>query len=185
MISNNLCWVIGQQEDAFDDAVKGVDAIMHTASPFPASADDPNAIIVPAVRGTTNVLASAQKFAPTVKRIVMTSSAAAIVSNSPPPGGRWSETDWNTSSPQEVEEKGKGATVSDMYRASKTLAEKAAWDFVNAAGMPWDFVALCPTLVYGPVIHEVEQPDKLNASMHDLWMVVSGQRDNTYLANTR
>lgn len=128
-----------------------------------------------------------QKFAPTVKRVVMTSSAAAVVGNTPPASGQYVETDWNTDSPREVEKKGKSASVSDIYRASKTVAEKAAWDFVKAAGgeVTWDFVALCPVLVYGPMIHEVADPAQLNASMRDMWAVISGQKDNHYLSNMR
>lgn len=58
-----------------------------------------------------------------VKRIVVTSSCAAISTTRPPPA-KFSDKDWNTTSPKEVEEQGDKAAPGLVYRASKTLAEK-------------------------------------------------------------
>ena len=49
------------QEGAFDEAVKGVNAILHIASPVTASADDPDELILPAVNGTKAVNSSPVK----------------------------------------------------------------------------------------------------------------------------
>ena len=49
-------------DGAFDEAVKGVDAVAHTASPFHMNAKDPQELITPAVQGTTGVLKSVQKY---------------------------------------------------------------------------------------------------------------------------
>ncbi|KAK7687131.1 hypothetical protein QCA50_009634 [Cerrena zonata] len=62
------------KEDAFDEVVKGVDAIEHTASPFHFNVSDPQELIRPAVAGTTSVLQSALKFGTSVKRVVVLSS---------------------------------------------------------------------------------------------------------------
>lgn len=60
------------QEGAFDEAVKGVDGVAHTASPFHFDADEPKELFEPAVNGTVGVLKSVQKNNPNVQRVVIT-----------------------------------------------------------------------------------------------------------------
>ncbi|KAJ7902199.1 hypothetical protein B0H13DRAFT_2335734 [Mycena leptocephala] len=50
------------QDGAFDEAVKGVDAIEHMASPVHLNADNPDEIIVPTVKGMLSMLNSAMKY---------------------------------------------------------------------------------------------------------------------------
>ncbi|CAE6377577.1 unnamed protein product [Rhizoctonia solani] len=66
------------KERAFDEAVKGVHGIAHTASPFHYDSEDPKEIIDPAVRGTTGILESVNKYGSMVKRVVITSSVASV-----------------------------------------------------------------------------------------------------------
>ncbi|CEQ42764.1 SPOSA6832_04619, partial [Sporobolomyces salmonicolor] len=95
-----------EQEGAFDEAVKGVDAVLHTASPFHFRVTDPYTdLIHPAVRGTEGLLSSALKERK-IQRVVVTSSFAAIV-NPHDPVYTFTEKDWNETSPKMVEEKGK------------------------------------------------------------------------------
>ena len=171
------------QDGAFDEAVKGVDAIAHTASPFHLNAVEPSELIIPAVHGTTGVLVSAQKFGTSVKRVIILSSCAAVLNPSPDPKV-WDETSWNEVSVRTVEEQGKDALPVEKYRTSKTLAERAAWKFVeeNKDSITFDLVALNPPFVFGPVLHEVTDAEKLNSSMHDIWAALKGRKDNTYLA---
>ena len=93
-----------QQEGAFDEAVQGVDAIAHTASPFHFKAGDPAELIGPAVHGTTGVLLSALKYGSSVRRIVITSSCASVLTSSPEPRV-FSEEDWNEASIQAVKDR--------------------------------------------------------------------------------
>ncbi|KAG1855935.1 hypothetical protein F4604DRAFT_1799314 [Suillus subluteus] len=132
------------KEGAFDEAVKGVDAIEHTASPFHMNADDPNELIIPAVNGTVGILKSALKYGQSVKRVVVTSSGAAILRDSPTPSV-FSELDWNEQCLEILKEKGREAPNMMKYRASKTLAEKGFWGMsetcfslpaINAATAP-------------------------------------------------
>ncbi|RDX45050.1 NAD(P)-binding protein [Lentinus brumalis] len=149
-------------DGACNEAVEGVDAILHLASPTDLNSNDPSAVINPAVEGTLSILNSALKHRATVRRVVILSSAAAIFSPPRPEdaGTRvLDERDWNEVSPKEVQEKGGKASGSDIYRTSKTLAERAAWKLYEDAkakgGLEWDLVTLNPPFVYGPVIHEV------------------------------
>ncbi|KAI0342089.1 NAD-P-binding protein [Trametopsis cervina] len=171
------------REGAFDDAVKGVDAIEHTASPFHFAVDDPAELITPAVAGTGSVLQSAFKHGTQVKRVVVTSSVAAVLEILPDPPV-FTEEHWNGQAVKNVEEKGKDASPADKYRASKTLAEKAAWAFVqnNKAKITFDLVVVNPPMVMGPVLHEVTDPEKLNTSMLDWYKtVIKGARTNEEL----
>jgi nucleoside-diphosphate-sugar epimerase len=71
---------------AFDEAVKGVDGIIHSASPLSSGEPglDPSLLIEPAVNGTIGIIKSALK-SPTVQRIVVTSSIMAIWGPKPSP----------------------------------------------------------------------------------------------------
>lgn len=140
---------------------------------------------MPAVHGTTGILKSALAHAPSVKRVVVTSSCAAVVTPSPD-AHVFSEKDWNEASIAEVNEKGKAAAAVAKYRASKTLAERAAWEFVekHKGEIGWDLVVLNPPFVFGPFLHEVDKPENLNESAHQ-WheTVVKGTQDDETLVN--
>ncbi|KAK9233994.1 hypothetical protein V1525DRAFT_414551 [Lipomyces kononenkoae] len=75
---------------AFDEAVKGVDVIVHTASPSNPVKD----LLDPAIKGTKSILQAAKNFAPQVKRIIITSSFAAILN--------WDKGEWPENTYSEV-----------------------------------------------------------------------------------
>ncbi|KAF8879126.1 hypothetical protein BD779DRAFT_1803440 [Infundibulicybe gibba] len=158
------------KEGAFDEAIQGVSAVEHIASPL-IHVDDPQLIIRPAVDGTIGILQSALKSkSKLLKRIVVTSSVAAIQGLNPTPEPIvLSETNWNDEVVRFVEEKGKGASGAIKYDASKTLAERAAWSFLDKHRheVGWDLVCLNPPYVYGPSIHDVKIPSDLSISSLD------------------
>ncbi|KAK0464594.1 D-lactaldehyde dehydrogenase [Desarmillaria tabescens] len=165
-ISKELWLKVYVTSDAFDEAVKDVHAIIHTASPVHLSADDPSEQIEPAVGSVEGILKSALKNgSDSLKRIVITSSCAAIISFSATQV-TISEAVWNESSIKECEEKGRNADNLAKYSASKTLAEKAAWTFYekHKSEIKWDISIINPPWVFGPVVHEVTTVDSLNPS---------------------
>jgi nucleoside-diphosphate-sugar epimerase len=85
-------------------------------------------LLDPAILGTTGVLKAIKKNAPTVKHVVITSSFASILDASKGnyPGHTYSEKDWNPITLEEAD-----LNPAYGYRASKTFAEKAAWEFVE------------------------------------------------------
>ncbi|KAI0367231.1 D-lactaldehyde dehydrogenase [Pilatotrama ljubarskyi] len=163
------------KEGAFDTATDGVDAIMHVASPVNLHAEEPDEVIVPAVQGTLSILQTALKYRSTVKRVIITSSCAAVMT--PPQAGLpprvFDENDWNEWSVQHVREKGREANPMDKYRASKVLAERAAWEFYEreksklGGELRWDLVVLAPPYVFGPVIHEAPSLDQFGGTARD------------------
>lgn len=107
--------------------------------------------IKPAVNGTLGVLRSASTpNGSSIKRVVITSSCAAIYTNAPEPG-IWSEDDWNDTALEQLKADGKNAHYLVKYRASKVLAERAAWEFYeeNKGKVGWDLVVLNPPIVFG------------------------------------
>ncbi len=157
------------QSGVFNEAVEGVDAIVHTASPAHISAHDPDELIRPAVLGTTGVIHSASLPTSSVKRVVVLSSLPAVVDTGGAPApGTYTEADWNDSDVAEVRELGVGASQPGKYRASKVLAERAAWDLFaegrKSGSIGWDLATLCPPWVFGPVLG-VRSPEDLGLSV--------------------
>ncbi|KAI0646157.1 NAD-P-binding protein [Trametes meyenii] len=165
------------QDDAFDAATEGVDAILHIASPVILEAGEPDEVILPAVKGTESILKSALKHRATVKRVIITSSTASVIT--PPLVDAeprvFDERDWNEYSLEHVRERGRAANGLDKYCASKVLAERAGWDFYARAKaevatsegggeLGWDLVTLMMPFVFGPAIHEAPTLDKFNGT---------------------
>lgn len=140
-------------------------------------------MIVPALEGTRSILQSTLKYGSDVKRVVLTSSTAAIETMVSKPTV-FTEDDWNDQSPQEVEEKGVETSATHVYRASKTLAEREAWKFVeeHKGEIKWDLVAINPPYVFGPVLQEIDSVASLNMSMAS-WhrYILSGSVDKETL----
>jgi dihydroflavonol-4-reductase len=122
------------------EAMAGVDAVVHTASPFPiAQPKDPQALIRPAVEGTRRVLEAAADAG--VTRVILTSSVAAVVDLSK--GSQLQdEEDW-------CDPKKDSATA---YEKSKTLAERKAWEIAKARGL--QLTTINPGFVLGPPLDE-------------------------------
>ncbi|MBO6918964.1 MAG: aldehyde reductase [Rhizobiaceae bacterium] len=130
-------------EGSFDEAMTGCGIVFHTASPFTSKFKDAQTELVdPAVKGTRNVLESANR-TESVRRVVVTSSCAAIYGDAADclemPNGKLTEEIWNTSS----------SLTHQPYSYSKTQAEKAAWDIAKAQTR-WSMVTINPSLVMGP-----------------------------------
>lgn len=134
------------QDGSYKEAMEGCELVYHTASPFINDVKDPQKdLIDPAVKGTTNVLETANQVS-SVKRVVVTSSCAAIYADAidcqKGPNGMLTEEMWNTTSSLEYQ----------PYSYSKTLAEKKAWEIANQQSQ-WDLVTINPSFVMGPALN--------------------------------
>jgi dihydroflavonol-4-reductase len=132
------------KDDGWADAVAGCDYVLHVASPFPpAQPKDPDELIVPARDGTLRVLRAS--LAAGVKRIVLTSSVAAVrrpAADSVANGRDLTEDDWNDPDNPHT----------TPYTRSKTIAERAAWDFMRAEGAEDRLVTVQPGAIIGPLL---------------------------------
>uniref|UniRef100_A0A0C9RHH0 TSA: Wollemia nobilis Ref_Wollemi_Transcript_21970_1125 transcribed RNA sequence n=1 Tax=Wollemia nobilis TaxID=56998 RepID=A0A0C9RHH0_9CONI len=150
--------------DALAAAINGCQGLFHVASPCTLEEiKDPQAeLLDPAVKGTMNALEAARKA--NVKRVVLTSSISSLVPNPNwPPNTLIDENCWTDI---EYCERDK-----IWYPVSKTLAEKAAWEYGHTHKM--DVVAIHPSTCLGPLL----QP-RLNASSAVLLNLIQGSQDN-------
>ncbi|KAE8364679.1 major facilitator superfamily domain-containing protein [Aspergillus caelatus] len=159
----------------FAPAVAGCKGILHLASAFSydaAPGEFEEKLLIPALKGTVAVCEAASKY-PEVKKVVIMSSFAAVYDASlgPQPGRVYTEKDW---CPLTYEEGKNASLVPIAYRASKVIAEKAAWDYVRDHEVSYQLVTLCPGMVFGKMIHPIESISQLNVSNGIVWDVLKG-----------
>jgi dihydroflavonol-4-reductase len=128
-------------DEHWGHVTEGCDYVLHVASPLPASQPkDPNELIAPAREGTLRVLGAALDA--DVERVVLTSSVAALRGGNEGIGGPLTEEDWtNLEAPKLT-----------PYVQSKTLAERAAWEFADERGMRDRVAAVNPGVIIGPLL---------------------------------
>ena len=130
-------------DEGWEAAADGCTYIMHVASPVPTRLprheDD---IIIPAREGTLRALRAGK--AAGVKRVVLTSSIAAICYGHNDHQKTYTEADWSIVD--------KGDVMA--YPKSKTIAEKAAWQFMEETGTEMELTTVNPSLVFGPALEK-------------------------------
>jgi nucleoside-diphosphate-sugar epimerase len=141
---SNLSFALADltNDDGWPEAVSGCTYVLHVASPFPAYVpkheDD---LIIPAREGTLRVLRAAK--AAGVKRVVLTSSFTAVGYGHPEQDKPFTEENWTDLSHGNV----------GPYPKSKTLAERAAWDFIKSEdGKGLEMSVINPVGIFGPVL---------------------------------
>src|ERR1700723_3120454 len=130
-----------ENDAGWREAVSGCDYVLHVASPFPESVPkNADELIVPAREGALRVLRAARDAV--VKRVVLTSSFAAIGYGHPQQVKPFDETSWTDLNGDDVH----------PYVKSKTLAERAAWDFIAREGGGLELSVVNPVAVFGPAL---------------------------------
>jgi dihydroflavonol-4-reductase len=127
-------------DTGWSDAVAGCSFVMHGASPTPSGSQTREEDWVkPAVDGVLRVLRAARDAQ--VKRVVLTSAFGAIGMGHPPQSRPFNETDWTDLAGNVA-----------PYQRSKTLSERAAWDFIARQGRSLELSTVNPTAVLGPAL---------------------------------
>jgi nucleoside-diphosphate-sugar epimerase len=130
-----------EKDAGWTEAVAGCDYVLHVASPLPPSVPkNEDELIVPAREGTLRVLRAARDAG--VKRVVVTSSFAAIAYGKKQQTAPFTEQDWADPNSSDIA----------PYTKSKTLAERAAWDFMAKEGGSLELSVVNPVGVFGPVL---------------------------------
>ena len=128
-------------DGGWPEAVSGCEYVLHVASPFPQSIPkDENEVVVPAREGALRVLRAARDHG--VRRVVLTSSFAAIGYGHGQQSAPFDETYWTDLDGEDVR----------PYVKSKTLAERAAWDFIASEGGSLELAVVNPVGIFGPVL---------------------------------
>lgn len=126
-------------DEGWPEAVAGCAAVLHVASPLTATRDA-DAVIRPAVDGTRRVLRAARDGG--VRRVVYTSSCGAVYYGHPDRETPFDESDWTIV----------GGGPMSAYVTSKALAERAAWDFMDAEGGRLELSVVNPAGIFGPAL---------------------------------
>ena len=147
------------------EACQGMDYVQHIASPIPTNLPkDHDELITPARDGAIRVLTAAKKAG--VKRVVMTSSMAAVAYG------------WGDARPKLLTEEhwSNSGNLADntAYTRSKTIAERAAWEYVNGDGKGLELTTINPAAVLGPVMS-----GDFSASVEILTQLLSGKLPGT------
>ncbi|KAK5992932.1 Putative uncharacterized oxidoreductase [Cladobotryum mycophilum] len=151
--------------DAFDEAVRGVDGVIHMASPFRLEVENNERdLLVPAIEGTSNVLESIHKHAPQVKRVVITSSFAALVdlSKGLRPGHVYTEKDWNPATFEESK--------------TESIGRKAGMGLCQGEEAQLYALDHASPVVYGPNHHYIDDLSNLNESSGMFYSLMNGSR---------
>ncbi|KAG5354587.1 putative NADPH-dependent methylglyoxal reductase GRP2 [Yarrowia sp. B02] len=140
-----------RNEDEFEALFKkhkDLDYILHTASPLTLNVEDPEKdMLQPAIQGTLAVLKQAQKHAPNVKKVVITSSIAAMMN--PDPSHVHNEDSWNPMTREQAAQKGSPMA---NYVGSKLFAEKAGREFLETQKPHFGVTWINPAYILGPGI---------------------------------
>ena len=132
-----------ERDGGWEDAVADCEYVLHMASPLPLAAPEhDDDVIVPAREGTLRVLRAARTVG--VRRVVLTSSFAAIGYGHAPRTAPFDETTWTNLQ----------APGLNAYVKSKTLAERAAWDFFSEADGTLELTVVNPVAILGPVLDD-------------------------------
>lgn len=124
----------------WDEAVKEAAYVIHVASPTPNKIyKNENEMIQPAREGVLRVLRAARDAG--VKRVVITSAFGAVGVGHKHHKGPYTEKDWSNTD----------AKI-HPYQKSKTLAEKAAWEFIRQEGNGLELATVNPVGVMGPIL---------------------------------
>lgn len=156
-------------------AVRGVEIIYHTASPYQLDVKDAERdLLQPAVEGTLNVLRFAKR-EKSVQKIVITSSFAAVTSlkegGPNREGFTYTAQHWNPATYQDALAQGGAGAFS--YSVSKKLAEQAAWDYVQNEKPHYEIATICPPMIYGTTIQPLASLDHLNTSSKTIYNLIS------------
>lgn len=120
------------------EAVRDCIYVLHVASPTPKlNFKHEDEMIIPAREGVLRVLRASRDAG--VKRMVLTSAIGAIVYGHPRQTAPYDETIWTDT------------THAPAYQKSKTLAERAAWEFMKREGGSLELAVVNPAAVMGPV----------------------------------
>ena len=125
------------EDDGWDEGMEGCDYLLHVASPIALENHNEDFFVKPAVAGVKRAFKYAKKH--NLKKVVLTSSVAAIFDTLEEKTD-YDETDWSDPENPSI----------SHYAKSKTLAEKAAWDFVDNEDNVFELAVINPALVIGP-----------------------------------
>jgi dihydroflavonol-4-reductase len=128
------------RDEGWRQAVEGCAYVLHVASPVAAAGQRDEDMIPPARDGTLRILSLARDAG--VKRVVVTSSSSTVCYGAQRLLPQYDETHWTDVA---------NRRDTSPYVRSKTIAERAAWDWHAREGGALELATVLPGLVLGPI----------------------------------
>lgn len=164
--------------DALDEGIAGV---IHAASPVHGDVqDNVRDMLGPAIKGATAILDAVSQLESSVcRRVVQLSSFSSILDPAKGfrPGYNYTEKDWN---PVTFDEAAALDSHSELYIASKSLSERAVWDWVSKKNPKFDVVCVNPSFIVGPHLGQVDST-KTASTGAMLWSIIDAESIPTLL----
>ena len=126
------------RDSGWDSAIRDCNYVLHVASPFVLTDEDEDFFVKPAVEGVQRALKFSKKH--NVKKVILTSSFAAIHETLNDRQESFDEEDWSNPNKPGI----------SFYAKSKTMAELAAWEFMEMENPDFSLTVINPVLVMGP-----------------------------------
>ena len=126
------------RDSGWDSAIRDCNYVLHVASPFVLTDEDEDFFVKPAVEGVQRALKFSKKH--NVKKVILTSSFAAIHETLNNRQESFDEEDWSNPNKPGI----------SFYAKSKTMAELAAWEFMEMENPDFSLTVINPVLVIGP-----------------------------------
>ena len=126
------------RDSGWDSAIRDCNYVLHVASPFVLTDEDEDFFVKPAVEGVQRALKFSKKH--NVKKVILTSSFAAIHETLNDRQESFDEEDWSNPNKPGI----------SFYAKSKTMAELAAWEFMEMENPDFSLAVINPVLVMGP-----------------------------------
>ncbi|KAL6823621.1 hypothetical protein V8C40DRAFT_275592 [Trichoderma camerunense] len=161
-------------EIAFIGVSKPITGVLSVAAPFTLKVEDNcRQLLDPAIQGAIAMLEAVNLYGPSLRRVVTTSSFTAIIdlSKGLRPGHVYSEEDWN---PMTYAEAANADAVS-AYCASKALAEKAIWEWMEREEHTFSVATINPPLIFSPHVGGITNLQHLNESTAVLWSLLDAK----------
>ncbi|GAA5872631.1 hypothetical protein JCM8547_003714 [Rhodosporidiobolus lusitaniae] len=135
---------------AYDEAIKGVDAVAHVAAISGDFTTDLEAATNTVKQIEFRLLEAAAK-TPSVKRFVLTSSTVAADGSSPDTPREIGQDTWNEAS-KELAKIESDLQMMMVYSASKTYGEQAAWEWIKEHKPSFEFYTVNPAFNIGEIL---------------------------------
>ncbi|KAK7061082.1 hypothetical protein VNI00_000817 [Paramarasmius palmivorus] len=176
------------KEGVFDDALKGVSAVIHTASPVTMDAKKPEEQVLvsgdsacirdcsrlnfqygPSIDGTLSIMRSASKVS-TVKRFLYLGSlGSAVMGPQDPTKQVVTRDNWNIMTPEAVKNLDDPAIGFHIYIGSKIEGERAAWKFVEEQKPSFTLTAILAAIAFGPIPSGLSAPPRQDQSLGQVY----------------
>ncbi|KAF9262834.1 NAD(P)-binding protein [Marasmius fiardii PR-910] len=157
------------KEGVFDKAVKGVSAVIHTASPVTMDAKRPEEQYVPSIEGTLSIMRSANKETSVKRFLYLGSLGSAVMGPEDPTKQVVTRDNWNIMTPEAVKNLDDPFIGFHIYIGSKLEGEREAWKFIKKQKPSYTMTAILAAVAFGPIPSCLSNPPRQDQSLGQVY----------------